>query len=73
MKPTIILIVISIIGISCSDGEINGKPYKTKWVCTKSHRVNTTRIQNVGKSIMILPYTYDKCDSGYYDTIFGTK
>lgn len=55
---------------SCYDGEINGRKYKLKWNCVKSHVAHGLRPVSTGKVMTVIPYTRTVCDSGYYDTIF---
>jgi hypothetical protein len=68
MKATLLSIIL--LFTSCWDGEINGKRYKIKWVCTSSHPVMYTTLQSVGKATIPVQHVIYECDEGYYDTIF---
>lgn len=59
---------------SCWDGEINGRKYKLRTPCIKSHTETHLHPTLIGKSVMVIQRTDEVCDCyGKTDTIWKNK
>jgi hypothetical protein len=58
---------------SCYDGVVNGRRYKLKNTCVKSHIERGTRLTLVGKLWLQVPSSDEICEKYKTDTIWETK
>lgn len=75
MTAVQIFSIIILLGLftSCYDGVVNGRRYKLKKTCIKSHIEKGTRLQLVGKVWLQVPSSDEICDKYKTDTIWETK
>ena len=70
----ILLSALVLIGLaSCNDnwdGKVKGRRYKLQPTCIESHSESSARMQPMGISFIMVPYTKKVCDKYKVDTIW---